>query len=356
VIKLKEEPENVTFIVGVPIIAAAMACAPFLAVAQSVPLAKIATVQDAGAERERHFFGHVVARQTTDLAFQVGGQVIDLPIVEGEMIKSGHLIAQLDLEPFKLALKRSEAQAVQARRTLERFQQLSASSVSEVRIDDARTELEIAEIAVAEAERALRQATLRAPFDALIALRSVANFSSITPGTPVVRIHDMSELRIEIDVPEILFATVGNDPNYEIYAQFPASETLFPVMPREFNAETSSIGQTFSITLGMDPPEDLLLLPGSSVTVIVRFLDDDVSVQIPQSAVITSNSGAAQVMIFTPTDADLGTVSLHTIKIAPTVDGHINVVEGLVPGDTYVVSGTSRLKEGDLVRQFTGFP
>ncbi len=343
---------------GMKILAAALMAAlvPALSQAQPAPLAKIEAVASSGASQERRFFGSVVARQTTDLAFQVGGQIIEFPAVEGETIATGDLIARLDLEPFQLALSRAQARAGQARRALERLERLSGSSVSRAAVDDARTQLELADLSVAEAMRAVRQATLVAPFDALVAARRTANFSTISPGAPVVRIHDMSELRIEIQVPEILFSRAGEDPNVELLAGFPASETLFPVEPVEFNAEAAAVGQTYTITLGMAPPEGLVILPGSSVTIVVRFLDEVPRIIIPQSALVTSADGIPQVMVFTPTRDDRGLVALRRIEIAPTPHGEVAVTRGLEIGEEIVAAGASLLGDGDEVRRFAGFP
>lgn len=54
----------------------------------------------------RQFFGRVAARHTVDLAFQVAGQIVEMPVNEGFVIPKGGLIARLDQEPFELRLER----------------------------------------------------------------------------------------------------------------------------------------------------------------------------------------------------------------------------------------------------------
>ena len=54
-------------------------------------LAKIVEVKGEASDVTRRFFGHVAAKETVDLAFQVGGQIVELPIVEGETILKGAL-------------------------------------------------------------------------------------------------------------------------------------------------------------------------------------------------------------------------------------------------------------------------
>ncbi|MCR9108818.1 efflux RND transporter periplasmic adaptor subunit [Marivita sp. XM-24bin2] len=328
---------------------------PFAALAQDMRLAKIIEVQSSDSAVTRQFFGHVVAKETVDLAFQVGGQIVELPVIEGARIDEGTMVAQLDLEPFELALDQARVQRNQAERTLDRLQKLQGSTVSQVSVDDAETSLRLAEIAVRNAERELNNATLLAPFDALVASRNVANYATISAGTPIVRLHDMSDLRIEIDVPEVLFQRAGTDPNLELWAQFPTDDARYPVTPREFNAETSQVGQTYQITLGMTPPEDRTVLPGSSVTVYATLNSETQDIVIPASAVSTANDGSTSVMVFTPTGADEGTVARRPVTVEPTIRGNVRVTEGLKPGQEIVASGASQLADGDRVKRFTGF-
>ena len=289
------------------------------------------------------------------MAFQVSGQITQLPISEGETIPASGLIAALDQEPFELALDQANVQFEQAQRNFERLQQLQGSSVSQVTVDDAETQLKLAAIAVRDAERNLRNSQLNAPFDALIATRNVANFTTINAGTPIARLHDMSELRIEIDVPEVLFQQAGEDPDVDLFAVFPTSEMQFPLEVREFNAETSQVGQTFQLTLGMAPPEGLIVLPGSSVTVIAVLRGGGSTITIPGSAVILANDGSTQVMVLTPDGETGGTVSLTSIEVAPDLNGAVTVTSGLQGGEEIVASGANLLADGDRVRRFTGF-
>ncbi len=318
-------------------------------------LAKVISVNADAAGATRQFFGHVVAKETVDLAFQVGGQIVDLPVTEGARVESGSLIAALDVEPFELALDQAQVQYDQALRTFERLEQLQGGAVSQVSVDDAQTQVQIAQIALRDAERSLRNAQLTAPFVALVASRNVANFSTISAGTPVVRLHDMSDLRIEIDVPEILFQQAGQNPNITLTAKFPASDAFFPLAVREYNAETSDIGQTYTITLGMEPPENLVVLPGSSVTVFAQIMAQAEVIHVPNSAIINANDGSTQVMVFTPTSDDEGTVEIVPVTIEPDTSGRVTVVSGLGADQEIIASGANMLEDGETVRRFQGF-
>ncbi|MEM6588634.1 MAG: efflux RND transporter periplasmic adaptor subunit [Pseudomonadota bacterium] len=319
-------------------------------------LVKLINASETGGTVTRRFFGRVVAKETVDLAFQVGGQIVDFPVIEGDPLPQGGLVAKLDLEPFELALEQAILEQDQADRTLARLEKLEGNTVSQVTVDDARTTANLAAVGVKNAERELRNATLAAPFDALVAVRNVANFTTISAGTAVARLHDMSELRMEIDVPEILFQRAGEDPDVDLFAKFPISDELYPVEVREFNAQTSDVGQSFKLTLGMAPRPDLVVLPGSSVEVVAKLKEGAAFVEIPYTAVIFDEAGGTGVMVFEPAGKEEGTVKRVAIESEPTNTGGIRVTSGLDAGAEIVASGAALLEDGQDVRRFTGFP
>ncbi len=316
---------------------------------------KLMLVQETTPGFSRQFFGRVAARQTVDLAFQVSGQIVEMPVTEGFVIPKGGLIAQLDSEPFQLRLDRARLQKEQADRTEARLSRLRGTTASQVAVDDAETEAQLAAIAVRDAEYELEHATLTAPFDALVSSRTVEAFTTVSAGTPIVRIHDMSELRIEVDVPEILFQRTGQQDDITITAKFPASDEVFPLEIREFDAETSSVGQTFRIQFGLTPPEGLQILPGSSVTVNVQVQDQRVGIIVPTTAIVADASGELGVMVYSPVGAEEGTVRRVPVTIEPTQLGGVRVLTGLSGGEEIVVAGGAALADGQTVRRFSGF-
>ncbi len=340
----------------VPALAAALALGLAAPMAQAdEPLVKLTQVNSGAAQVQRVFFGKAVARKTVDLAFQVSGQIVDLDLTEGAQLANGSVVAQMDLEPFELALEQAQVNAAQALRLVQRYEQLAGSSVAETNLEDARTALQLADVAVRSAKRDLEHATLHAPFDAIVATRLVPNFSTVMAGTPVVRLHDMSELRIEIDVPETVFQRAGRDPDVTLEAKFPASDQLYPLVIREFNAETADIGQTYSITLGMPLPKEFVVLPGSSAQVTATLKTDGHSIEVPKSAIVIGNDNQPHVMVFDPPGAAQGTVTRRPVEITPTDRGTVQIVSGLSDGEEIVVSGAGQLDDGAAVRRFAGF-
>lgn len=319
---------------------------------------KLMVLGSADTALTREFYGQVAARQTVDIAFQVGGQLIEFPVIEGQTLPEGALVARLDPEPFELALEQAKLRQAQARRDLDRLTQLSRSTVSEAAQEDARTNAELAEVALRDAERALSKATLSAPFEALVAERLVANFTTVGVGTPIVRLHDMSELRVEVEVPEILFQRAGRETDVEISARLPGRPGSYPLEIREYTSDATAVGQSFGLTLAFDADTAPDVLPGSSVTVTATLAEGARGLPVPTAALVPGPDGSVSVMRFAPEDGEegLGRLERTAVEVEVADDGGFVITGGLAPGAEIVAAGAATLDDGEAVRRFAGFP
>ena len=225
---------------------------------------RIHTVEADGAARSRQFSGRVRAVQTVDLSFQVGGEIVKLPVRESERVKKGDLIAALDKEDFERRLREAKVRRDLAKAKLDRVSSLRDKKVtSEASYDDAKAEYDLAVVAVETAQQKLEYAEIHAPYDAIITKRLVDNYTVISAGTQVVRIQDMSEIQIDINVPETLFAKVTRQQVESMEAVFSsAPERRFPLEYREHETEADPVAQTYRVTLAMPVPEDINISAG----------------------------------------------------------------------------------------------
>lgn len=300
---------------------------------------------------KRQFFGQVQARQTVDLAFQVGGQIELLEAEEGARLSAGSVIARLDLDGFERAVAQARAGRDKAVRDVERLRALSGQAASAVQVRDAETQLQLADIALGDAQDALEHATLTAPFDALVARRLVANYASVSAGTPVVRLHDVSEIRVDIEVPEVLFrqAGAGAGDRVRFSAELPGESNRYALALREFETETSSLGQTYTITLAFTESPGAFVFPGASVTVFAAAEGARPDgVILPETALVYDAAGAPFVMVF-----EDGTVRRAPVSIAVQQDGRIHMTDGPAEGTRIVSTGAAQLSDGQTVRPFT---
>ena len=322
---------------------------------------RLVTVEAPRTDITRTFYGQVVARQTVDLAFQVGGQLTSFPVLNGEEVARGALLARLDIVPFERAVRRAEVNLEQAQRDYDRIRKLAeTSAASEVRAEDARTARDLARIELDEARDALDDATLTAAFDGIVARRLVANYSTVSQGTPILRLHDMSEPRVQIDVPERLFRRAGSLADITFTADLGAGIDGVPLTVAEYAAETTGVSQSYTVDLALPEVEGYTPLPGRTATVTVALArPGGDTLDVPATALLATEDRGARVMVFEPSGADdnTGTARPLPVTVISREGATVAVATGeaLEPGMQIVSTGAHMLREGERVRRFTGY-
>lgn len=301
----------------------------------------------------RRFVGRVDALSTVNLAFQVGGRIQTFPAVQGATIPRGEMIAQLDQTDYALQVRSAEAEVEQARRHLNRQRNLySHNAVSESVLDAARTDAELAETQLESARQELAYTTMHAPFDALVTRRLVENHTTVPPNTEVVRVQDISELRIRINVPESLMQHLESDRAFNVEAEIATLPgERIPLTYREHVTEPDEVAQTYQVEFSPAGGVPLIALPGTTATVFIELEDAVTSsvVMIPSSALDHTENGDFRVWVY---NEETGTVSPQQVTVGETSDDHVMIVTGLQPGVSIAAAGVHLLRDGMDVKPF----
>ena len=320
-------------------------------------LAQPVTVEVSRAElrdsdRARSLAGRVEPARTVDIAFQVSGQLSDLAVDAGTRVEKGDLIAALDPVDFELALDRAQASFDLAKSEYDRALSLTERGVAtDARLETNRAQQVQAEVALREAERRLAQATITAPFDAIVARIFLEEFSNVTPAAPIARLQDISEMRVRISLPEELAAMARAQPDaFRVTATFPAvpgyEATLYP---RTFVTDADTTAQTYDVEFVIEGAIDPRLLSGMTANVRVTAAAEGAqsrSVVVPVSAIDTTSRNEPSVWLY---DKDSGRVYRKTIRLGLPNDDEIVVLEGLAGDELVVSGGWWRLKENEPV-------
>jgi RND family efflux transporter MFP subunit len=329
---------------------------------------KIMTVTSSSEAFTRRLPGTVRAAQRVDLAFQVGGPLIKLPVEEGQNVKKGQLLARIDPRDFEVNLKNAKGQLAKANAALSRAQKeydrivrireqdpgaASESMVDRRRadLDKAKADIKSIQATVDAAKDKLNYTYLRAPFSGVIATRYVDNFQEVRAKQPIVTLDDLSHVEILVDVPEIAMATVraGNVSAFAEFAGAPGKR--YEVNLKEYSTRADPKTQTYRVVLTMPTPDDIRVLPGMTATVEGSQPDQtDVGDRFvtPAIAVFADETGTSHVWVF-----NQETKTVHRRKVTTgdlTGTDSIQILEGLNAGDMVAISGVSMLKEGMKVK------
>ena len=327
--------------------------------AEDVPrAARIEAARPAQSTSVREFVGRVEARLTVDLAFQVGGRLADFPVSEGEFIEQGQTVATLETQDFERALTEARVQLQQARQNLDRVETLHDRGIAaDAALDEARTAYDLRAVALDNARQNRDYASIDAPFLGLVSRRLVDNFTTVAPGQPIVRLQDVSELRVAIQVPESVLANVDETEPRQITARFPfLPDEVFELEFRELVVEPDRASQTYTVQLALPGDLPANIIPGMTANVRV-ILESDArqaetsAVTIPVTALADRPEGGFVVWVF---DHSSGTVSSRRVIIGPITGASVRVDEGLEAGEQIITAGVNALYEGMAVRPLQG--
>ncbi len=314
------------------------------------PTTRVVKLYQAGQQEiapSRRFVGRVAALQSVDLSFRVSGRLQEFPAVQGTLIPRGELIARLDPTDYELAVRRAEAEQELARRQMERQRSLlQQNAVAQASFDAARTEYELADVQLDSARRDLEHTTLEAPFDALVTRRLVDNHSNVPANAEIVRVQDVSELRIRINVPESLVRHLEDPTRFRVRAELASIPgRQFSLVFRELVTEPDPVAQTYEVEFALDDDHPLLALPGMTASVFVELREAVMPpiVMVPASALAKDEAGRFHVWRY---DEDSQTVSAQPVTVGEISGDHVAVIAGLPHGETIVAAGVHLLREG----------
>lgn len=307
----------------------------------------------------RKIAGVVAADVTSNVAFETGGQVIELLRKAGDEVEAGELLARLDPEPMELALRQAEGEleraiagADDARKKYEQQKQLmergfatqTAFDSAEATMKSAEGSVAVARSAVERARRDLARAELKAPFAGVIARRSVEVFEEVTGGQPIFAMQTAGRGKIEASLPETLVNRITLGDSVEV--SFPPLGSATVTGTVDEIAPLAGDANAYPIKLALDrAPAGLR--PGMSAELTFRFATEATgkAFLVPLAAVQpdVGGTGEARVYIYDP---ESRTVTGRDVRITNIEGNNLEIVGDLEAGEIIATAGVSFLHDG----------
>ena len=301
------------------------------------------------------FPGIVEAGEKAALSFRVSGRLERLPIDEGQEVRAGQLIAQLEPRDFQIAVEEARAEFTKAEADYARYQRLFENdAVPLADLELRRSQRDVAKARLDDAEQNLSYTKLTAPFDGRIGRRYVENHMDVQANQEIVDLNDIRNVEVVFDLAENLAQQIRRQGAADVFAIFEGAPGVeFPLTFKEASNRADAATQTFEVTFIMPQPEELQLLPGMTVQVkaVLSATDEEIEssrVTLPAVAVLGATDGSPFVWVVDP---DAMTAEKRMVRVGP-LTGSSNVVvnDGLEGGDHVVVAGGLKLREGMKVR------
>ncbi len=319
---------------------------------------RVVTVEERKSAETITLSGTIEAKAEVDLAFRIGGRVIQRFGTVGDRVEAGQLLASLDAEDKRNALRAAQAnfaaaegKFVEAEANYDRQRQLlNRGHTTRQRYDQAvqtlntlKAQVDMASAQMAIAKTRLDDTGLYADAPGEITARGADAGEIVQPGQMVFRIARKDGRDAVFDAPPSLLSRGTRDAVINVALSIDPS-VVAEGRVREVAPQADPLAGTFRVRVGLKDPSAALRL-GSTVTGRVD-LDGVGGIVLPASALTRSN-GAPAVWILDPTSS---TVSPRPIEIAAHHVSEVIVSGGLAPGDVVVTAGVQSLRPGQKVR------
>lgn len=314
---------------------------------------EVDTVKTGRIVETREAVGTVRAFESITVTAKVAGVIEKIGFEEGQLVKAGDVLVQLDAAERQAAIDQAiaEANRAVAQRNeiaikLERAQALSRTGAgTSAQVEDLTAQMKSLEgsIASAQAQRKAAEArledlTIRAPFNGRVGTRGVSLGAYIAPGTRITSLDDLSKVRLDFAVPENLLGRL--EPGQAVNAVSAAYKG------RTFKGKVSTIDprvdqatRTARLTAEFDNPDEALK-PGMFLAVALEVSANNDAVVVPEEAIV---SEGLRHVVYPVKD---NKVERRVITIGQRQGGKVEVVEGLRAGETIVVLGVQRVRPG----------
>jgi multidrug efflux system membrane fusion protein len=295
---------------------------------------------------------------------RVDGQIMAIRFEEGQTVKAGDVLFEIDPRPYaaqvaqaEAALAKDKALLANAEADLQRFQALSVKEYATRQSVDTQKALVAQVTAQIDADQAqidaaklqLGYATIRAPIGGRLGRRlvDIGNFILASDSKPLITLTQIQPIAVTMNVPQDVLP--------QIQARM-AAATL-PVEARSADdhalletGKLALIGDTIDKTSGTIPLKavfdntDLKLWPGQFINarLVLNTLPD--VVVVPEAAVLVGPDGLIAYVVKPDS-----TVSLRRVEAGVKAHGLMQITKGIAPGDTVVTDGQDGIADGSAV-------
>jgi multidrug efflux system membrane fusion protein len=309
--------------------------------------------------------GTVTAFQSVTVRTRVDGQIMKVYFTEGQMIKAGEPLVEIDPRPYQVQLAqaqgqlaRDQASLTQAKQDLKRDQELVKTKSVTPQLLDAQVStvgqyvgaVKTDEAMIANAQLQITYCHITTPFSGRIGLRLVdmGNFVQAAGQTPLAVITQLQPIAVIFPVPQ--------DDIFRVQKKFNSGEdVVVEALNRDLTAKLATgkllaIDNQVDITTGtvklkaVFENEDNLLFPNEFVSMQLLIDTQRNVVVVPTAAI---QHGPTSIFAFVVKSDQ--TVEMRQLTAGATEKGQTVIEKGLSPGEMVVTEGTDKLQEGSKV-------
>lgn len=295
--------------------------------------------------------GDVSTKQNVLIYPEMAGTLQKVYVKEGDRVNKGQLLASIDDGGMSSQLSQLKTQAELAKTTFERQKRLWDQNIgSEIQYLQAKTNYEAAKNMVAQTQSQLGKSTIRAPFTGIIdnVIKDQGTVVAPGPGSEVFRLVNLSDMFIEVEVPETYLGSVTKGAEAIVY--FPVLGDSITTKIRETGNFINPSNRSFEVEIPV-PNKEGKIKPNLSAKVNLNDYTNENAILIPTSIISENAEGEQYVFVAEEPNADNEAIVRRTIITTGKTQGpKIEVLSGLEDGKQVVKEGARSVKDGQKVK------
>jgi RND family efflux transporter MFP subunit len=295
-------------------------------------------------ERYTEIQGSVESALSAAAAAEVGGRVRQITVEEGDRVREGQLIAELDLEQINKQMAELEKSLELAEDIYARQERLWNQNIgSEIQYLEAKNNVERLRKSMETLEFQLTKSKVYAPISGVVDVVSLEPGELASPGVPIVQILSTGRLQVVADLPENFLQTVKRGDQVLV---------SYPSIAYEQEARISLIGstidpanRTFKIEVNTGNPGGRLK-PNLLAVVKVKEYEQEEAIVLPLSLIQQEVGGKKYVMIAEQADQIMKARKVY-VSTGESYDGKVVVTTGLKGNEQIIERGARGLADGE---------
>ncbi|MEO9662454.1 efflux RND transporter periplasmic adaptor subunit [Maribacter dokdonensis] len=295
--------------------------------------------------------GDVSTKQNVLIYPEMAGTLQRVYVKEGDRVSKGQVLATIDDGGMSSQLNQLKTQASLAKTTFERQERLWNQNIgSEIQYLQAKTNYEAAENMVSQAQSQLGKSTIKAPFSGIIdnVIKDQGTVVAPGQGSEVFRIVNLSDMYIEVEVPEAYLGNVTKGKEALVY--FPILGDSVVTKIRETGNFINPSNRSFEAEIPV-PNKEGKIKPNLSAKVNINDYTSEDAILIPTSIISENADGEQYVFVADEPNADGESIVKRTIITTGKTQGAaIEVLTGLNDGDHIIKEGARSVKDGQKVK------
>ena len=286
--------------------------------------------------------GSILPFESTEIHPEISGRVVVLNVREGSFVGKGSLLAKLYDGDLQAQLKKLQVQLNIAHQSENRSAQLlkiqgisqQDYDLSLLNVNNIKADMEIVRAAISKT-------VILAPFSGKLGLKNISPGAFITPSTVITTIGQVSQLKLQFTVPEKYGSQIKNGQDIQFSVDGSPNTYHAAVSATEVSIEENT--RSLSIR-AIVKGQDQFLVPGSFAKVLIVLGKNENAIMIPSGAVMPQ--GRKKLIYL----YKAGKAVPSEITTGVRDSSNVQVVTGLINGDTVITSGLLFLKPGTDIK------